>query len=132
WIGKQEEPQDAPVDEHAVPAEVLANVLSHAQKAIHLLALSAIGKEVRQRARVPEEVRRQFQLVCLTPREGSFVQPTVLAGEGDLFTPQLATEIMDGFKSVGEAVSRGAWDTLADSVPDREYRLRIADEFRQM
>lgn len=136
WIGSADAADRTegrpPEERHTVPADVLAEVLSHAQHAIHLLAMASTGREIRRRVRIPADIRQQFQLVCHVPREGSYVQPLTLVARGDLFTPQLAEDVMNDFKKVGESLAGQDWDTLGRVVPDRNVRLRVAEAVRKM
>src|SRR5215213_241584 len=118
--------------EHRVPAKVLADTLAHAQRAVHLLAISAAGREIRQRARVPAELARQFVLECDVAAPGSYVQPVQLSTTGDLFDEVLGADVLHRFHAIGEALSNADWKAVRGLVPDRAVRTRVLDEFVSM
>ncbi|HEX2210790.1 MAG TPA: hypothetical protein VHG93_24115 [Longimicrobium sp.] len=115
-----------------MPAKVLADALEHAQRAVHLLALSAVGREIRQRARIPAELAEQFVLECALPSRGSYVQPLRLTTVGGLFDAVLGAEVLDRFEEIGSALSEGQWNSVRTLVPDAAVRSRVIDEFVAM
>lgn len=118
---------------HLVPADVLADVLKHAQRAVHLLAMAQEGREVRQRARIPADIARRYALLCAVPEGGSYVQPAVVADlSNGLFASQESGVVLDTFKAVSTAVSEARFDDVRMSVQDRSIRLRVLDEFAAM
>lgn len=123
--------EDAPQVER-VPARVLADTLVHAQRAVHLLAISAAGREIRQRARIPAELAAQFVLECGVPEPGSYVQPVRLTTADGLFDVVLGVNVLDRFQQIGAALSEGEWNSLRALVPDTAIRSRIVDEFVAM
>lgn len=114
---------------HQVDAETLAASLIHAQRALHLLALVAAGREFRERLRVPAELAREFRLVCDVPAEGSYLQGLQLEGSGAVLDVPSREDVVDKFAAVGAALSEGSWDTLRELVPDTIVRQRVVDEF---
>jgi predicted RNase H-like HicB family nuclease len=124
--------EEASPAEHRVPAKVLADTLAHAQRVVHLLAISAAGREIRQRARVPAEMARQFVLECDVALPGSYVQPVRLRTGGDLFDDVFGVDVLHRFHAVGEALSDANWRAVRELVPDRAVRTRVLDEFVAM
>lgn len=120
--------EDSPEVER-VPARVLADVLVHAQRAVHLLAVSAVGREIRQRARIPAELAAQFVLECGVPAPGSYVQPVQLTTADGLFDAVLGVSVLDRFQKIGTALSAGEWNSVRALVPDAAIRNRVIDEF---
>lgn len=118
---------------HLVPADVLADVLKHAQRAVHLLAMAEENREVRQRARIPADIAKRFALLCEVPEPGSYVQPVVVADlSNGLFATLESEAVLDSFKAVSAAISEGRLDDVRTSVQDRSIRLRVLDEFASM
>jgi hypothetical protein len=111
---------------------VLADALVHAQRAVHLLAISAVGREIRQRARVPADLAEQFVLECGLPSAGSYVQPVQLRTGADLVDGVLGTAVLGRFQEIGKALSHGDWNSVRSAVPDRAIRSRVIDEFVAM
>ena len=115
-----------------VSVDVLTEVLTHAQKAVYLLAMSAKGHEVRQRVRVPAEIKDRFALQCEVPTEGSYVQPLGLPPETTLFEGSPQALVLGAFKEVASALDSEEWDRVQAVVPDSVIRHRLIDEFAGM
>lgn len=111
---------------------MLADALTHAQRAIHLLAMQAAGREIRQRARVPAEITESFVLECEVAEPGSYAQRVELRGDTDLFGVGVAGEVLARFGEIGAALARSDWDVIRGVVPDRGLRNRIVDEYAGM
>jgi hypothetical protein len=114
---------------HHIDAEVLAQALIHGQKALHLLALVAAGREFKERLRVPEELANEFKLVCEVPGPGSYLQNVLLEGTGAVLDVPSRYDVMEKFSQVGLALSEGSWDKLRQLVPDSRVRQRVVDEY---
>ncbi|HEY0018002.1 MAG TPA: hypothetical protein VGC13_16930 [Longimicrobium sp.] len=124
--------EEASPDVERVPARVLADALVHAQRAVHLLAISAVGREIRQRARIPAELAAQFVLECGVPGPGSYVQPVRLTTADGLVDAVLGAHVLDRFQQIGTALSEGEWNSVRALVPDAAIRGRVVDEFVAM
>jgi hypothetical protein len=123
---------EASPEAERVPAKVLADALVHAQRAVHLLAISAVGREIRQRARIPAELAEQFVLECSVPSAGSYVQPLRLSTTGGLFDAVLGAEVLGRFQEIGRALSEAEWNLVRAMLPDAAVRNRVVDEFVAM
>lgn len=119
-------------DVHRVPAKVLADALTHAQRAVHLLALSTAGREIRQRARIPAELAQQFVLECELPAPGSYVQRVTLSNEADIVAMAAGDGVLSQFREIGVALSHSDWASVQTLVPDRRLRNRVVDEYVSM
>lgn len=115
--------------QHRVDAELLAEALLHAQRAVHLLAMTAAGKELRERLRVPSEIAEEFRLVCDVARRGSYEQDVTLSGSGTMLDVPSRSGVMETFAAVGTALSHGRWEDLRRLVPDGTTRRRVVDEY---
>lgn len=124
--------EEASPEVERVPAKVLADALVHAQRAVHLLAISAVGREIRQRARIPAELAAHFVLECGVPARGSYVQPLRLNTADGLFDAVLGAEVLGRFQQVGKALSEGEWNSVRTILPDAAVRTRVIDEFVAM
>ena len=119
-------------DRPTVSADVLAEVLTHAQKAVYLLAMSAKGHEVRQRVRVPADIKDRFALQCEVPTAGSYVQPVGLRPEATLFDGSPQADVLGTFKEVASALDDLEWARVQAAVPDSAIRQRVLGEFAGM
>lgn len=116
---------------HRVPARVLADALTHAQRAVHLLAMQAAGREIRQRARIPAEITDHFVLECEVPSPGSYAQRVTLRGD-DRFAAGGADGLLARFGQIGAALGASDWDAVRGMVPERGLRNRLIDEYVAM
>lgn len=114
---------------HRVDAEVLAESLVHGQRVVHLLAMTAAGREYRERLRVPAELADEFRLVCEVPTPGSYAQPVVLEGSDLVLDVPSRASVMGTFVEVGAALGQGSWEQLRALVPDTVVRQRVMDEY---
>ncbi len=62
----------------AIPAAVLAQALGGLQRLVHLLAMRQEGRELNKRARATADIQLRFPVLCLPPKEGSYLSPTVI------------------------------------------------------
>lgn len=115
--------------EHLVDAEMLAKALVHGQRAIHILALTAAGRTIRERLRVPVQIAKEFRLVCKPPLPGSYAQPVTLVGSGEQLDLPSRTGVLDKFAEIGAVLSRESWRELQELVPDSLARERLLDEY---
>ena len=120
---------EADPGEHRIDADVLAQALLHAQRAVHLLAMTAAGREYRERLRVPAEIADEFRLICNAPQAGSYVQEVLLRGSGTVLDVPSRSTVLQTFAEVGTALSAGSWETLRHLVPDSATRQRVVDEY---
>lgn len=120
---------EARPEQHRVPAKVLADALVHAQRAVHLLALSAVGREIRQRARVPADLAEQFVLECQVPTGGSYVQPVHLRTSENLVDGVVGADVLHRFQEIAAGLSGGDWASVRALLPDGAARSRVVDEF---
>lgn len=120
---------EAEPEQHRVDAELLAEALLHGQRAVHLLALKAAGREFRGRLRIPTDLANEFRLICEPPTAGSYAQPVVLAGTGAVLDVPSRHDVLREFSEVGAALSHGAWDDLRDLLPDQLIRERVVEEY---
>jgi len=120
--------------ERSVPASVLAEALTQAQRVVHLLAMAYVGRPPpRQRLRVPRDFERLFPVVCTPATPGSFVQPIAIgAPRQTLFSPGELEEVSDRFDAVLDAVVRGDAEQLNRVVPDRWYRRAVVESVSRM
>ncbi len=111
-----------------VPAAVLAQSLTTLQELIDLFALQEEGRSLKQRLRMPEELKNKYVLCCRPPERGSFA----IAGRVANFTDDAAangkiTAVMTRFHRFNEAASLGEMDEMARLAPDRGIRSRALD-----
>ena len=117
---------------HSVPVPVLTAILKSAQDVVYLLALQVEGREVRERARKPQEIEARYALQCELPAPGSYVMPVTL-GRADpslLFPDPNLTRTADLFRQCGSSLSRRDADALRALVPDRQMRSRVLEGYR--
>lgn len=118
----------------AVPASVLADTLTAAQRVVHLLAMARNRRPPpRHRLRVPGEVERAYQILCTPPVVGSYVQPFRIGDPAsDLLTPVEARDVSRQLDQVLEAAVRGDERAVSDVLPDAWYRRAVIDGIARM
>lgn len=119
-------------EKHAVDSAVLAEALVHGQRALHLLAMMASGRELKERLRIPADIASEFKLVCAIPTEGSYAQAVELRGTGAVLDVPSREGVLDTFVRAGSALSSGDWERLSELIPDTAVRHRLIDEYRAL
>lgn len=118
----------------AVPASVLAETLTAAQRVVHLLAMARNRRPPpRHRLRVPGEVERAYQILCTPPVFGSYVQPFRIGDPAsDLLTPVEVRDVSAQLDQVLEAAVRGDERAVSDVLPDTWYRRAVIEGIARM
>lgn len=107
----------------AVPAAVLAQALEGLQRMVHLLAMRVEGRALNKRARPSADIQQRFPVLCLPPRQGSYLSPTIIGHSNtqwldDDETAQIAHQLAE----VMTAANSGDAEQLDKAVPDPTYR----------
>ena len=120
-------------DKPAVPASVLIQTLEGAQRAIWLIALAREQKDIKSRARIPDEIQQRYQLKCEAPQLGSYVLPAFVESIQPQFPALDAViEVVGAFEAVADALQRHDRDDVADLLPDKSIRRRVVEAFSQL
>ena len=116
-----------------MPASVLVEVLTGAQRAIHLLGMVSEGVEINERARIPAQIEAKYALNCEAPESGSYVLPARVGYGGDLLADGSgAVNVVKDFFEIGSAVLAKDIERLRQIVPDKMMRSRVLEAFRVM
>lgn len=108
-----------------VPASLLLQIFSNLQELVHLFALQAEGRTVRQRLRLSEELKSQYVLYLRPLQTGSFEVTGRVAGPGaDLFGPQQARRVVGRLHEFSQAVVSEDEDRIRQLAPDGRLRRR--------
>ncbi len=114
----------------AVPAAVLAQILSGSQRAFELIGTYVEGRTIRERARISAATRSRFQLVCRLPEPGCYAVPVELGGK-DLLAEHIAAAI-DAFRKMIEGITRRDTARISAALPDQALRHRVLEAIRGM
>ncbi|MBK9441317.1 MAG: hypothetical protein IPN53_08375 [Comamonadaceae bacterium] len=114
----------------AVPAAVLAQILTSAQRSFELIGVHIEGRTVQQRARISAATRSRFQLVCRLPVPGCYAVPIVLGGN-DLLAEHI-TAAMDVFKKTISGITAHDSEAINKAMPDAGLRHRLLEAIRGM
>jgi len=119
---------EPPGNKNEVPVAVLTQALLVFQQLIHLFALQVEGRSVRQRMRLPEEMKNRYLLQCSPPTPGSFaMQARVGGASADLISPLQAAQVIERLHAFSAAAVQGEREHLMDLVADGRLRFRILD-----
>ena len=114
----------------AVPAAVLAQILTSAQRSFELIGVHVEGRTIQQRARISAATRSRFQLVCRLPEPGCYAVPIELGGQ-DLLAEHI-TAAMDVFKKIIGGITKGDSEEIGKAMPDVGLRHRLLEAIRGM
>lgn len=107
----------------AVPAAVLALALGGLQRLVHLLAMRVEGRALNKRARPSADIQQRFPVLCLPPREGSYLSPIVIGRPGAPWLDDDETgKIANQLAEIMKAANSGDVVQLDKAVPDPTYR----------
>jgi len=112
----------------AVPAAVLAQILTSAQRSFELIGVYVEGRTIQQRARISAATRSRFQLVCRLPVPGCYAVPIELGGN-DLLAEHI-TSAMDVFKKVIGGITKRDSEAINKAMPDVSLRHRLLEAIR--
>lgn len=114
----------------AVPAAVLAQILSNVQRSFELIGVHVEGRTIHERARISAATRSRFQLVCRLPKPGCYAVPVELGGK-DLLAEHIAAA-MDVFRKIIEGITQRDAKRIADALPNEGLRYRVLESIRGM
>jgi hypothetical protein len=114
----------------AVPAAVLAQILSNSQRVFELIGTHVEGKTIRERARISPATRSRFQLICRLPKPGCYAVPVELGGV-DLLAEHIAAAL-DAFRKMIEGITRRDTTLIRAALPDQGLRHRVLEAIRGM
>lgn len=114
----------------AVPAIVLSQILTNAQRSFDLIGVHIEGRTVRERARIPSTTKSRFQLVCKLPIPGCYAIPIELGGK-DLLADHIENA-MNVFKTIIEGITKRDTKRICDALPDEGLRHRLLESIRGM
>ena len=66
---------------HGAPAEAVIASLTAIQRMIYIIGMRAEGRALSERLKPTTKVKRDYTVVCRAPREGSHIQPFVVASQ---------------------------------------------------
>lgn len=114
----------------AVPAAVLAQILSNSQRAFELIGTHVEGRTIRERARISAATRSRFQLVCRLPEPGCYAIPVELGGK-DLLAEHI-TAALETFSQMIKGITRRDTAGIIAALPDQGLRHRVLEAIRGM
>jgi hypothetical protein len=109
-----------------VPVSLLTQSLTTLQELVQLFALKEEGRTLRERLRLPDELKQKYILQCRPPAAGSFaVSGRVCSTASDLFAAQQTGSVMANLQAFGRAAVERDQPRLLGLVPDSRLRHRI-------
>src|SRR5438105_6710703 len=110
---------------HAVPADILVQILEHAQRAFQLIGLHVEGRGIKQRARIARSTSSRFQLICKLPQAGSYAVPLEVGARTELYDEQMARSATAIFEELMRRISSKDASDLAGVLPDQSILRRV-------
>lgn len=111
-----------------VPLQLLATVFSGVQSTIYYIAMAESGRDVRTRARVPDDIRTQYQLIRAAEHNSAYTIEAMFASpvQASLpFEPNGRTAVLEKYTALLGALSESGDHTLSVLFPDTIWRRRI-------
>lgn len=115
-----------------LPASLLLRAVDRVQRIVYLLARFRSGRPLGERVRFSNRIRSGFELACVVPQEGGYVQPIEIGGSSAArlrITDSEAAAVADDFREVARAVGSGDADRLGRAVPNPDYRELLVEAF---
>ena len=113
-----------------VPVSLLTQSLTTLQELVQLFALMEEGRTLRERLRLPDELKKKYILRCRPPATGSFaVSGRVSSTASDLFADEQTGRVMTNLQEFGVAAVARNQPRLLELVPDSRLRHRILSRF---
>ncbi|MBU3656280.1 MAG: hypothetical protein FGM23_08005 [Alphaproteobacteria bacterium] len=119
-------------DGHSVPVGVLVQVLTNTQRAFELIGFGIEGREIKERARLPAETMRKFELACEIPVDGSYAVPMTAGNTSADFWAEQIGEALDKFTELLVAVSSRSTLEISKILPDSRLRKKVLEYIREM
>ncbi len=120
-------------DGHSVPVDMLVQVLRNTQRAFELIGFEIEGREIKERARLPAETMRKFELACEIPIDGSYAVPMTVGNTSvDLYAPDQIGRAWNKFKTLVVAVSSRNTPGIRETLPDSRLREKVLEYIRGM
>jgi hypothetical protein len=117
---------------HAVPADVLVQILEHAQRAFQLIGLHVEGRGIKQRARIARSTSDRFQLICQVPKAGSYAVPVEVGARNELFDEAMAKRATQIFEKLMRRISQKSANDLFEVLPDQLILRRVLEAVKGM
>lgn len=111
-----------------VSAAFLAQCLTTLQEMVYLAALQTEGRPLRERLRLPDELRNRYVLQCAPPVQGSFSLWSRVVNRSpatDLLAPVQASTVVSLVLGFCQAASDGAVTQAGSLFPDSRLRDRM-------
>lgn len=121
------------MQDHSVPANVLANSLQQVQRILYLLAKSHRGLDHNSRVRVSREMEHLFALNCRVPKAGSYALPVDI-GDPSMFSPgdDEIEQVCQNFHHVSQALMQSNLGTLREYIPDTGYQSVLIAAYKKI
>lgn len=121
-------------DDHSVPAEVLVRSIQGIQQSVLLLGAAQDQREIRDRFKPDQSLRKQYTLRLSPAEPGSYAVPMTLVDE----RPQQSLDVrrganlLDRLGEIWSGVAQGDNEAVKHLLPNEGYRSRLLQEIRKM
>ena len=107
------------------PADALIASLSALQRMVHIIGMRAEGRNLSERVKPTEKVKREYAIVCRSPQRGSHMQPLAVASQNGVFTAAAAAA-REKLLRVLKAFDSGRDDLVEEVLPNPRERWFMA------
>ncbi len=115
------------------PVSVITNTLTAFQRIIYLLGMEREKQPVHKKARINQSIESKYAVMCSAPQKGSLIIPTIIGNaDSGLFDFNDIKEVVDKYKQVNLSFRNNNIDGIFQLLPDKSYRSRVLDNYRNM
>ena len=111
-----------------VPLQLLSAVFSGVQETIYHIAMAESGRDMRSRARVPDGIRTQYQLIRVAEHNSVYTVEAAFSPSEQAMLPFAQSNrsaVLDKYTSLLSALSESKDNKISVLFPDTAWRRRI-------
>jgi hypothetical protein len=107
------------------PADAVISSLTALQRMVYIIGMRSEGRRLSERVKPTAKVKREYAIVCRSPRHGSHIQPFNVASQAGAFTPA-AVAAREKLLKVLKAFDSGNEELVENILPNARERWFIA------
>jgi hypothetical protein len=107
------------------PADAVIASLNALQRMVYIIGMRSEGRNLSERVKPTEKVKREYAIVCRAPKQGSHIQPFTVASQSGAFTPAAVAAREKLLKTL-KAFNSGNEDLVKQVLPNARERWFMA------